>query len=334
MKADHPNLTAYALGELSPAELAEIEAALATDTEIAAEIAETREMARILSTGLKAEPLGELAAHQRDAIFRAERISRDRQAGPRLNEVSGPVIIDSERWWNRPGPWQAVAAIAIAGLAALALKVEIGHPTDHVVAKTSSEFTVPVPPEPVASHDPEVNPPDLGSPDAGPNGSNQAKPLVGGAKAVAASPVKPTQPEVQINPQDAAGHSKPPTPSEEPLIAQGGTGSSHQKPRLIGGNATVVNQLGAGASVGVSDTTINAELAARLEEASKVKEGTAFADFAKVFRPVAGAPGKYEMIRSPLIKVDAEFAPGPEKAGNVPAPDSPLKRVSAPYLAH
>jgi hypothetical protein len=114
MNLDDPKLTAFALGELPPAERPVMEAELTAHPEFAAEVAETREMAGILRTGLKSEPAGELAPHQRDAIFRAARMAQRGEVP--ASERPAPLISPKAHWWNRPGPWQAVAACAVIGL--------------------------------------------------------------------------------------------------------------------------------------------------------------------------------------------------------------------------
>src|SRR5687767_4642192 len=108
MKIDDPKLTAFALGELPPAERPEVEAELAAHPEFAAEIEETQERAGILRMGLRGEPAGKLAPHQRDAIFRAARLAQP--AAVPASERPAPLILPKAKWWDRPGPWQAIAA--------------------------------------------------------------------------------------------------------------------------------------------------------------------------------------------------------------------------------
>src|SRR5688572_10329694 len=117
MKLDDPMLTAFALGELSEREIASVEQQSRSDRELAAEIQETRDIADILRENLQNEPSGELAPHQRDAIFRAARIATARV---RPEEIPAPLVLATPRWWNRPGPWQVVAACLITAFAVYA----------------------------------------------------------------------------------------------------------------------------------------------------------------------------------------------------------------------
>ena len=67
----------------------------------------------------------------------------------------------------------------------------------------------------------------------------------------------------------------------------------------------------------------------RLAEAARFEVGSTYAEFAKVYRPSADAPGRFEMIRTPSIKVDAEFTSvnGQQLSG-----DSRIEKISRPYL--
>ncbi|MEZ0258618.1 MAG: von Willebrand factor type A domain-containing protein [Chthoniobacter sp.] len=74
MNADDPKFTAHVLGEmedLTPAERAEIEALLASDSAAVAEAAETRALAARLRAELSAEAAAPLAEHQRAAVLEA-----------------------------------------------------------------------------------------------------------------------------------------------------------------------------------------------------------------------------------------------------------------------
>src|SRR5436190_16808410 len=68
---DDPRLTAYALGELDPAEAAEIEKLLADSPAAKAVVEETRELAGLLSSRLATEPALMLSDAQRAAILAA-----------------------------------------------------------------------------------------------------------------------------------------------------------------------------------------------------------------------------------------------------------------------
>ncbi len=65
---DEAKLTAYALGELSEAERAEVEAQLASDPAAGREVEEIRKVAGILTEELKAEPAPKLTSQQRKAV--------------------------------------------------------------------------------------------------------------------------------------------------------------------------------------------------------------------------------------------------------------------------
>lgn len=82
---DDPRLTAYALGELEPAEQAAIEAALNESPEARAELEEIRCAAAVLTDELRSESAPALTASQRAAI-----ISRNGQANlaPKLHRTS------------------------------------------------------------------------------------------------------------------------------------------------------------------------------------------------------------------------------------------------------
>lgn len=65
---DEVKLTAYALGELDPAEAAEVEARLANDPAARQQVDQTRRLAGILTRELKAEAAPELPGEMKDAI--------------------------------------------------------------------------------------------------------------------------------------------------------------------------------------------------------------------------------------------------------------------------
>ncbi len=83
---DDPRLTAYALGELEPAERAAIEAALSESPEARAELEEIRSAAALLSDELRSETAPALTESQRAAIV----AGRNGQAtfAPKLNRAS------------------------------------------------------------------------------------------------------------------------------------------------------------------------------------------------------------------------------------------------------
>jgi anti-sigma factor RsiW len=131
--------TAFALGELSPAERAEIERELSADPELNAEIAEIREMAGILKKELAAEPAGTLAEHQRWAIIRAATPARPPAANER--DVVQPG------WWQRAGVWQVVAACAVFGFGVYAISQQLTLPSKQGLSGDgrSGDIIVPTP---------------------------------------------------------------------------------------------------------------------------------------------------------------------------------------------
>jgi Ca-activated chloride channel family protein len=84
MKVDlnDPKLTAYALGELTGAEQASVEAVLATSPEARHEVERVREIAAMLTQELRKEPLGALSQLQRIAIAsETDRLHRQQRRG-------------------------------------------------------------------------------------------------------------------------------------------------------------------------------------------------------------------------------------------------------------
>lgn len=86
--ADDPQLTAYALGELSPEEAARIERQLADSLTAQAAVREIRELAGILQAGLQSEPAPALREQQRAAILGAA-ARAPASTGRRPNSQSG-----------------------------------------------------------------------------------------------------------------------------------------------------------------------------------------------------------------------------------------------------
>ena len=107
MKTDDPKFTAHALGDiedLTPAERAEIEALIESDTHAAAEAAETKKFAARLREELQREKTDPLTAAQRTRVFAAT------QAGARAKT---PKVIPFPR---RSLVLSAIAACLIVGL--------------------------------------------------------------------------------------------------------------------------------------------------------------------------------------------------------------------------
>ena len=339
MKLDDPKLTAFALGELSEREIADLEQHSQSDREIAAEIQETREIAEILRENLQNEPAGELAPHQRDAIFRAARIAT---AQVRPEEMTAGRVVAIPRWWDRPGPWQAIAACLITAFAVYALSINPSRTGSRQQLAGVSELVMPVPMDATAQSTPQASP-NLISPDHRTSVASVPAPQIDRPRIGAPAPdLRAVAPAVTIDqPKNFASASDSPKPApvaagpsnEAPVASRG--------PRVVGnGSPQVINRMAA-ASVAkaeqkgtlVSDESAAQYLKARMQEAAEMQAGKSFAEFSQVFRPVAGESGRYEMIRLPAIKVDAEFAPpAGQTLSAPPAPESRVTRVSKPYL--
>src|SRR5262245_3572835 len=95
---DDPRLTAYALGELDPAQAAEIEELLRQHPAARSVVEDTRELAGLLSTQLAAEPAPRLNDAQRQAIATAAQHSLDSSSGQSTthpHEGRQPVVLTS-----------------------------------------------------------------------------------------------------------------------------------------------------------------------------------------------------------------------------------------------
>ncbi|MGQ0635216.1 MAG: YfbK domain-containing protein [Planctomycetaceae bacterium] len=86
---DDPRLTAYALGELSPAEAREIERLLEANVALRDVVAEIRELAGALQAELQREPALELSAGQREAVVAAARDAHGAARRVVCDEVRG-----------------------------------------------------------------------------------------------------------------------------------------------------------------------------------------------------------------------------------------------------
>jgi hypothetical protein len=334
MKTDDPKLTAYALGEIPPEERAAIEHEVNAHRELASELKETREMARILREGLGAEAGGQLAEHQRDAIFRAARIAQSGGGSPNLQPA--PAILPKPAWWNRPGPWQAVAACMMIGFSSYVLNGEFKRTNVREALVNGGEFAVSVPMDPDSRNNGESSP-NLLSPNQAV--ASQAAPgnTLSNARGPQITPdIKPVRPDVAIEPVRPlmqAETSQPPAEKERtPRLAARG-------PRVINSkNPELANNL-AGADIAKARKTSDIEEEAvavtknLLQQAKAATEVSTYAEFAEVFRPVAGKPNSFEMIRAPYIRVDAEFtAPDGQPLQGSPTPDARIKNSSNVYL--
>lgn len=119
---DSPEITAYALGEVSREDHAIIERAIAESPELRAEIASLRKLADVLETQLAAEPAPELDDKRREAIFEA---AADPSKAVIANPVAsrgGPLHWFSQAWAALTKPALGFSLAAATALAvALAL---------------------------------------------------------------------------------------------------------------------------------------------------------------------------------------------------------------------
>jgi Ca-activated chloride channel family protein len=111
MKTDDPKFTAYCLGELDPAERAEIEALLDADPEMAAEVEETKIFAAQLRAELVNEKEEGLDEARRADVMRVGAGLRENQGAITAAAASSPHV--ASRW----GTWMLRMAALIALLA-------------------------------------------------------------------------------------------------------------------------------------------------------------------------------------------------------------------------
>jgi hypothetical protein len=319
MNLDDPKLTAYALGELPAQERALVQRHIASEAKMALEVRETEEMAEILRQNLALEPMAELGAHRRDAIFRAAGLAG--KMVPRANEepAAMPVqprshILTAPSWWNRPGPWQAIAACAIVGFSVYVLSVPRGVPNAPQLLAGATELVMPVTGNSVESavaHVPEILSPKDTTPGVQPPRADYAA----AAQSKIPKPELPSSiPPVDIPSPDSRGpRVVGPLASNQAFLAGADRGKAANRPPVVD-EQVVVNYL-----------------RARMKDAERVKPGATYSDLRQVFEPVPGADGRYQMIRNPAIKLDVQLDP-PPAPGVPPAPEVRIKAVSKPYL--
>jgi anti-sigma factor RsiW len=341
MKLDNPRLTAFALGELPPDERSEFEQMLRSDRDIAAEIEETREIARILRDGLCAEAGGELANHQRDAIFReVELLQKERglsagSAKPSESEVFAPLVVPRSTWWNRPGPWQAIAACTVAGFAAYALFVNVGGHRRAAGLNDAGEIIVQVPND-LASQLASTAGPQLVSPGKVSAENGTAASGIGDFKAASPVPkITPVVPEVNIDLPKASVTERNGQESGNPSGAAPDQGKPKGRYVVGAGNPEVANRHAA-ADIARADkkpgAAVDDKVAVSLKEKG-LRAGSTYEEFLRVFEPVPGTPGRYRMIKSPSVEVDAEFTtPEGQPLTTLPTAESRVKQISKPYL--
>ena len=131
---DDPRLTAYALGELEPAEVREVEALLAEDAQARAAVQEIRATASRLTEALRNEAAGVVAAAARRAVSR-------RGAGTHRANPRRPNSVGSSA---RRGP------CTTRGLSSWRYLTELHHDgLRRLVMQTLLQWLVPQLPQPV-----------------------------------------------------------------------------------------------------------------------------------------------------------------------------------------
>jgi Ca-activated chloride channel family protein len=111
IKPDDQRLTAYALGELEPAQSAELEALLKENPSIAAEVAAIREAAALLEGELAAAPLLELSVEQRSRVIAGGDVPRQKIITPRPDAFSR-----TSRWLGITAAAACVMAVSAIGI--------------------------------------------------------------------------------------------------------------------------------------------------------------------------------------------------------------------------
>lgn len=345
MSHDDPKFTAYALNELDSNEAAEIERIIPGQPHASAEIAETREMAEILRGTLKAEQAPALGEHRRDAVLRAASIA-GKSLQPSLENVAEPA------WWQRVGFWQLAAACMVFGFGVYALSVSMGGDTRKGtgVAQSGNEQTV-----------------QIGNLTTEGSGHQEAESGLkmpthsepGGASSVAVDlNVTKTNPSfVASVPNDLANKLQP-VVSKSPQVVGTNDPLAQFKARAdIGkvqtkGTTKSPYSPAAGPHEQVVLRTDNGEvkltgeeanryfsvreyLDARWREASSLREGTSYAELARIFRHESYADGthRFVMIRCPSIKVGVSFVSKDNTEAEWPlAPDTKIRTISKPYF--
>ena len=242
-----------------------------------------------------------------------------------------PVIVSRGSWWNRPGPWQAIAACAVAGFAAYALFVNLGHPEMGPRISGAGEIVVPVPLDgsPSGLH---VAGPNLSTPPD--HQTNNLPPVAGPGDAgntLSSEPkINSVTPDVKIDVPKRLNS----TPQDY-VVKSDGSSAPRSSARPLAQGKNGIKDWAAGASVAKKDVdpAISDYVQERVEETKGLGVGKTYEEFSRVYQPVPGAAGQFQNIRLPSIKVDATFVPGSvPTTGATPSPDARLKSISKPYL--
>lgn len=149
LSAESPELTAYALGELNPAERAEVEAALDASPELRAELAEIQRTIGALDFEFSTEPVQVLSAEQRAAIVgqaaglpTADSVAAEETrltASEAEAEVQETVGYASRGWLHHFLAWRQQLIWATAGACALALTFTL-WPRQRQILETANEL--------------------------------------------------------------------------------------------------------------------------------------------------------------------------------------------------
>lgn len=356
MNLDDPKLTAFALNELDANEHVEVERTILEQPLATAEVAETREMAKILRDTLQAEQPAALCDRRRDAVLRAARIAGN-AAVALPEDVTQP-------WWRRAAAWQVAAACAVFGFGVYALSVSLGGSP-----KTGGGITASVPEQKV--HIGSLAVENGGHPQAEPGLKVPAEIAGNDAASIASSlDVAKTSPRIVssvpagVPDKLQPGTSKLPhvgtiqpevVESTDPLaqfkaradIGKVLTKSTAQTPGersiYIGAisprEQVVLRSDGGEVKLTGEDASryfvVREYLDARWREASSLREGTTYAELARNFRHEATSGGmhRFVMIRCPSIKVDVSFATKDSGEAAWPvAADAHIRTISKPYF--
>jgi hypothetical protein len=335
MNLDDPRMTAFALGELPPGERAEFEKLLRTDAQAAAEVAETKEIASILRGGLQAEEGAPLAEHQRAAIFRAASLAELEQRPVPAGQQPAAVVLTHPSWWNRPGPWQAIAACAVVGFGIYALSVPPVKIGGNPVASKDG-FVVPTPMNDAVKNPGLASEGNTEGP-KDPAGTSPTKTnnVVQGSNAVPPNIRVPIDVPVPSDAKNFAGSKG--EEFKDKNVQATGIPKVDVKNRVavpLNHNALKLDERFADmAKPKGTAPDGNQFLQERIAEAAQVQVGSNGDAFLKVFSPVPGAPQKYQMRSYPAIKVDAQFVDGTgHPTDDLPTVDLKLKSISKPYL--
>lgn len=136
---DSPELTAYALGALDPDTRARVEAAVASDPALQAEVDAIRACAMQLTDELSREPAPALDERQRERIRAASRNGSGEALDLEMEGTRKPARRGSSgAWWR--DLWNPAWGLALAGAAAVALTLWLRPPTAGEPAQSEAEI--------------------------------------------------------------------------------------------------------------------------------------------------------------------------------------------------